>query len=76
VENQAFHQANRSEIMRDLVLPDFVVYISMAFALIAVIGTILSGPITDWMIAREDRKKAAQAAAEAEAVESAAPKPA
>jgi len=59
--------------MRDLVLPDFVVYISMAFALIAVIGTILSGPITDWLIAREDRKKAAAEAAEPEADPAAKP---
>ena len=46
--------------MRDLVLPDFVVYISMALAFVSVIGVILSGPIADWLIARQDRKKSAE----------------
>jgi len=54
--------------VRDLVIPDFVVYISMAIAFLSVMGTILSDRITDWLIEREDRKKkAAKAAAEAEA---------
>jgi len=54
--------------MRDIVIPDFVVYISMAIAFVAVMGTILSDRITDWIIARRDRKEAAaKAAAEAEA---------
>ncbi|MDD9800515.1 MAG: hypothetical protein OXU29_08660 [Gammaproteobacteria bacterium] len=52
--------------MRDIVIPDFVVYISMALALVGMFGLIFSGLITDWLIAREDRKKkAAKAAAEA-----------
>jgi len=50
--------------MRDFVLPEFVGYIVMAVAFVAVMGTILSDRITDWLIAREDRKKKA---AEAEA---------
>ncbi len=45
--------------MRDIVIPDFVVYISMALALVGVFGLIFSGLITDWLIAREDRKKKA-----------------
>jgi len=54
--------------MRDFVLPDFAVYILMAVTFLAVMITIFSDRITDWLIAREDRKKkAAKAAAEAEA---------
>jgi len=51
--------------MRNIVIPDFVVYISMVLIFLAVMGTILSGLIADWIIARQDRrKKAAKAAAE------------
>jgi len=50
-----------------LALPEFVGYIVMVVAFVAVIGTILSGAIADWMIAREDRKDAAAKAAAAEA---------
>ena len=53
-----------------LALPEFVGYIVMVVATIAVLGTILSGPITDWMLDREDRKEAeakAKAAAAAKA---------
>jgi len=54
--------------MRDFVLPDFAVYILMVVTFLAVMITIFSDRITDWLIAREDRKKkAAKAAAEAEA---------
>jgi len=54
--------------MRDFVLPEFVGYIMMVVAFLSVMGTILSGLIADWLIAREDRKKkAAKAAAEADA---------
>jgi len=54
--------------MRDLVIPDIVVYFSMALALVGVFGLIFSGLIADWLIEREDRKKKdTKAAAEAEA---------
>lgn len=54
--------------MRDFVLPDFAVYLVMAAAFAAAMITIFSGLIADWLIARQDRKKkAAKAAAEAEA---------
>jgi len=53
--------------MRDFVFPDFVVYISMALAFVAVMGTILSDRITDWIIERRERKEKAAKAAEAEA---------
>ncbi|MDD9812123.1 MAG: hypothetical protein OXU71_10535 [Gammaproteobacteria bacterium] len=57
-----------------LALPEFVGYIVMVVATIAVLGTILSGPITDWMLDREDRKEAeAKAKAEAESAAGAAP---
>ena len=45
--------------MRDFAFPDFVVYILLVVAFVSVMGTILSGLIADWMIAREERKKAA-----------------
>jgi len=45
--------------MRDFAFPDFVVYILLVVAFLSVMGTILSGLIADWMIAREERKKAA-----------------
>ena len=56
--------------MRDFAFPDFVVYILLVVAFLSVMGTILSGLIADWMIAREERKKAAadaKAAAESAA---------
>jgi len=58
--------------MRDLVLPDFVVYISMTLALVSVFGFIFMNRITDWMIEREERKKSAAAAA-ADAAPAASP---
>jgi len=54
--------------MRDIVIPDFVVYIVMLVAFVSVMVFIFSNRITDWLIEREDRKKKdAKAAAEAEA---------
>ncbi|MDD9800199.1 MAG: hypothetical protein OXU29_07040 [Gammaproteobacteria bacterium] len=57
--------------MRDIVLPDIVVYFSMALALVGVVGTIFSNLIAEWLDEREQRKEAAakaaaKAAAEAE----------
>jgi len=72
VENHAPHQTNPRNPMNAHIFA----YIMLALLSAAVLLTILSGPIVDWLSAREDRKKAAQAAAEAEGVESAAPKPA
>lgn len=51
--------------MRDIVIPDFVVYITMVVTIVAVLITIYADRITDWLMAREERKK--KAAAEAEA---------
>lgn len=53
--------------MRDIVIPDFVVYIVMLVAFVSVMVFIFSNRITDWLLAREDRKKKAAEAAEAEA---------
>ncbi|MDD9812121.1 MAG: hypothetical protein OXU71_10525 [Gammaproteobacteria bacterium] len=65
--------------MRDIILPDIAVYFLMVVAFLSVMGTILSGLIADWMIAREDRKKAAaeaESAAAAGAASSSTPEPA
>lgn len=51
--------------MRDIVIPDFVAYILIVLFVAAVMLTIFSGLIADWLMAREERKK--KAAAEAEA---------
>ncbi|MDD9807975.1 MAG: hypothetical protein OXU34_06870, partial [Gammaproteobacteria bacterium] len=56
---------NRRNTMRDIVIPDFVVYITMVVTIVAVLITIYADRITDWLMAREERKK--KAAAEAEA---------
>ena len=48
--------------MRDIILPDIAVYFLMVVAFVSVMGTILSGPIAEWLNAREDRKKAEAAA--------------
>ena len=61
--------------MRDFAFPDFVVYILLVVAFLSVMGTILSGLIADWMIAREERKKAAADAKAAGAVASPAAAP-
>jgi len=54
--------------MRDIVIPDFVAYILIVLFFVAVLLTIYSGLIADWLIAREERKKkAAEAKAGAEA---------
>ncbi len=45
--------------MRNIVIPDFVVYLTMAGLIVAVLITIYSGLIADWLIAREERKKKA-----------------
>ncbi|MDD9812131.1 MAG: hypothetical protein OXU71_10575 [Gammaproteobacteria bacterium] len=45
--------------MKGFALPEFVGYIVMVVAFVSVMGTILSGPIAEWLNAREDRKKAA-----------------
>jgi len=65
--------------MRDFAFPDFVVYILLVVAFLSVMGTILSGLIADWMIAREERKKAAaeaESAAAAGTASSSTPEPA
>ena len=59
--------------MRDFAFPDFVVYILLVVAFLSVMGTILSGLIADWMIAREERKKAAAEAESAAAAGTASP---
>ncbi len=51
--------------MRDIVTPGFVAYLMLAGLVVAVLLTIYSGLIADWLIAREERKK--KAAAEAKA---------
>ena len=61
--------------MRDFILPDIAVYFLMVVAFLSVMGTILSGLIADWMIAREERKKAAADAKAAGAVASPAAAP-
>ena len=48
--------------MKGFALPEFVGYIVMVVAFVSVMGTILSGPIAEWLNAREDRKKAEAAA--------------
>ncbi|MDD9821760.1 MAG: hypothetical protein OXU98_02585 [Gammaproteobacteria bacterium] len=48
--------------MRDIILPDIAVYFLMVVAFVSVMGTILSGPIAEWLNAREDRKNAEAAA--------------
>jgi len=54
--------------MKGFALPEFVGYIVMVVAFVSVMGTILSGPIAEWLNAREDRKKAeAEAKAESAA---------
>jgi len=56
--------------MKGFALPEFVGYIVLVVAFVSVMGTILSGPIAEWLNAREDRKKAAaeaKAAAESAA---------
>ena len=62
--------------MKGFALPEFVGYIVMVVAFVSVMGTILSGPIAEWLNAREDRKKAAaakSAAADGTAAGAAAP---
>jgi len=61
--------------MRDFILPDIAVYFLMVVAFLSVMGTILSGLIADWMIAREERKKAAAEAKVAGATASPAAAP-
>ena len=61
--------------MRDFILPDIAVYFLMVVAFLSVMGTILSGLIADWMIAREERKKAAADAKAAGATASPAAAP-
>ena len=61
--------------MRDFAFPDFVVYILLVVAFLSVMGTILSGLIADWMIAREERKKVAAEAKVAGTVASPAAAP-
>jgi len=45
--------------MRDIVTPGFVAYLMLAGLVVAVLLTIYSGLIADWLIAREERKKKA-----------------
>ena len=61
--------------MKGFALPEFVGYIVMVVAFVSVMGTILSGPIAEWLNAREDRKKAAADAKAAGAVASPAAAP-
>jgi len=54
--------------MRDIVIPDFVVYLVMLVSFVSVMALIFSNRIADWLDEREQRKEAAaKAAAEAEA---------
>ncbi|MDD9852223.1 MAG: hypothetical protein OXU94_10805 [Gammaproteobacteria bacterium] len=52
--------------MRDIVIPDFVVYLVMLVAFVSVMALIFSNRIADWLFKRDQRKKAATKAAEAE----------
>lgn len=45
--------------MRDIVIPGFAVYLLMAGLIVAVLITIYSGLIADWLLERKDRKKKA-----------------
>ena len=59
--------------MKGFALPEFVGYIVMVVAFVSVMGTILSGPIAEWLNAREDRKKAAAEAKAESAAGTASP---
>jgi len=47
-------------------IPQILAYLLVAVFFASAFLLILSGPIVDWMYAREKRKKAAEAAAEAD----------
>jgi len=59
--------------MKGFALPEFVGYIVMVVAFVSVMGTILSGPIAEWLNAREERKKAAAEAKAESAAGTASP---
>ena len=59
--------------MKGFALPEFVGYIVMVVAFVSVMGTILSGPIAEWLNAREDRKNAAAEAKAESAAGTASP---